>query len=82
MQCGKCGGRSSQSRNEVATLNHYVRNAEAYAELANGRIDALVVSATYANEQAKTILNIRLSMILFPRSRHCSCCQTGLSRAN
>lgn len=38
---------------EVATLNHYVRNAEAYAELANGRIDALVVSATYANEQAK-----------------------------
>ena len=38
---------------EVATLNHYVRNAEAYAELANGRIDALVVGLTYANEQAK-----------------------------
>lgn len=38
---------------EVAALNRYVRNAEAYAELANGRIDALVVSITYANEQAK-----------------------------
>ena len=37
----------------VGKLNHYVRNAEAYAELANGRIDALVVSVTYANEQAK-----------------------------
>lgn len=37
----------------VAKLNHYTRNAEAYAELANGRIDALVVSKTYANEQAK-----------------------------
>ncbi|KAF1084775.1 ABC transporter arginine-binding protein 1 precursor [Sporotomaculum syntrophicum] len=38
---------------KVAKLNHYTRNAEAYAELANGRIDALVVSLTYANEQAK-----------------------------
>lgn len=38
---------------KVAKLNHYTRNAEAYAELANGRIDALVVSITYANEQAK-----------------------------
>jgi len=38
---------------KVAKINHYVRNAEAYAELANGRIDAIVVSATYANEQAK-----------------------------
>lgn len=38
---------------QVAKLNHYVRNAEAYAELANGRIDALIVSVTYANEQAK-----------------------------
>ncbi|ATW27431.1 transporter substrate-binding domain-containing protein [Candidatus Formimonas warabiya] len=38
---------------QVAKLNHYTRNAEAYAELANGRIDALVVSITYANEQAK-----------------------------
>ncbi|HAL65914.1 MAG TPA: amino acid ABC transporter substrate-binding protein [Bacteroidales bacterium] len=38
---------------EVAALNRYVRNAEAYAELASGRIDALVVSITYANEQAK-----------------------------
>ena len=38
---------------KVAKLNHYNRNAEAYAELANGRIDAIVVSASYANEQAK-----------------------------
>jgi ABC-type amino acid transport substrate-binding protein len=38
---------------KVAALNHYARNAEAYAELANGRIDALVVSITYASEQAK-----------------------------
>jgi len=38
---------------KVAKLNYYTRNAEAYAELANGRIDALVVSITYANEQAK-----------------------------
>lgn len=38
---------------QVEKLNHYTRNAEAYAELENGRIDALVVSITYANEQAK-----------------------------
>lgn len=38
---------------KVSKLNRYNRNAEAYAELANGRIDAIVVSASYANEQAK-----------------------------
>lgn len=38
---------------QVAKLNHYTRNAEAYAELANGRIDAVIVSSTYAKEQAK-----------------------------
>jgi len=38
---------------EVAALNRYARNAEAFAELANGRIDAVVVSLTYANELIK-----------------------------
>ncbi len=38
---------------EVEELKHYTRNAEAYAELENGRLDALVVSLTYATEQAK-----------------------------
>ncbi|WP_440977744.1 ABC transporter substrate-binding protein [Sedimentibacter sp. LTW-03] len=38
---------------EVAEIKHYNRNADAYAELVNGRIDAIVVGVTYANEQAK-----------------------------
>lgn len=38
---------------EVGEVKHYNRNADAYAELANGRIDAIIVSVTYANEQAK-----------------------------
>lgn len=38
---------------KVREIKHYNRNADAYAELANGRIDAIVVSVTYANEQAK-----------------------------
>lgn len=38
---------------KVGEIKHYNRNADAYAELANGRIDAIVVSVTYANEQAK-----------------------------
>ncbi len=38
---------------EPAEVKHYNRNADAYAELANGRIDAIIVGSTYANEQAK-----------------------------
>lgn len=38
---------------EPSEIKHYNRNADAYAELANGRIDAIIVSVTYANEQAK-----------------------------
>lgn len=38
---------------EIGEVKHYNRNADAYAELANGRIDAIIVSVTYANEQAK-----------------------------
>jgi ABC-type amino acid transport substrate-binding protein len=38
----------------VAKLNHYTRNSEAFADLANSRIDAIIVSDTYANEQAKS----------------------------
>ncbi len=38
---------------EVAEIKHYNRNADAYAELVNGRIDAIVVGVTYANGQAK-----------------------------
>ncbi len=38
---------------EVGEVKHYNRNADAYAELANGRIDAIIVGVTYANEQAK-----------------------------
>lgn len=38
---------------KVEKLNRYNRNAEAFAELANGRIDAVIVSSSYANEQAK-----------------------------
>ncbi len=38
---------------EPGEVKHYNRNADAYAELANGRIDAIIVGVTYANEQAK-----------------------------
>jgi len=38
---------------KVGEIKHYNRNADAYAELANGRIDSIIVSVTYANEQAK-----------------------------
>lgn len=37
----------------VNKLNRYNRNAEAYAELSNGRIDAIIVGKSYAIEQAK-----------------------------
>jgi ABC-type amino acid transport substrate-binding protein len=39
---------------KVAKLNHYTRNSEAFADLANGRLDAVIVGESYATEQAKT----------------------------
>ncbi len=37
---------------EVAKLNHYTRNVDAYADMKNGNIEAIVVGATYAKAQA------------------------------
>lgn len=37
----------------IKELKRYTRNADAYADLANGRIDAIIVGSSYANAQAK-----------------------------
>lgn len=45
---------------KVAAVNPYNRNSDAFAELENGRIDAVVVGIAYAATQAKENKNIKV----------------------